>query len=178
MTPVHIFWLVVVVLLASAIGGIVATLHLAHRERYRHHRASFFKLAAEIIRLDDAPMEVAIILRSLGATMDDFTSLKLVVLRAVFDYRPAIRDEHSRKLLAGVENAPPHVKQRFVQAYREAVKAVSYRSLFFGRVVRRSLCKKPRKPDGFSREVLSGLVRRGEKHRMNPALERLGRLTT
>lgn len=173
MTPVHIFGLVVATLVVGAVGGGLAMLNLKQREKYRRHRGRFFGLATEIIRLDDSPIEIAFLLRSLGATMDDFSSLFLLVLRAAFNYSPPVRDDHLDKLLAGADGAPRHVKKKFVRAYEEAVTTVSYRSILFGGLIRRDLCKPPRKPDGFIPGVLSGLVHRGEKHSKNSVLEQI-----
>lgn len=125
--------------LGLALVGLWAKAHLSQREEYRRHREQFFSLARDLVQAEDCPIEVAIALRSLGAAMNRFAVLMILLYSAVTRRSvPWLKPPDA--FVAALKQSPKSLRAGFSEAYKSAVHAVSYRSVFFGAIIRRHYC--------------------------------------
>jgi hypothetical protein len=152
-----------------ALAGMWARAHLSRREEYRHHRDRFFSLARDLIQAEDCPIELALALRILGGSMNRFAVLAILVCSAVTRGRLP-RLEPPAGFSAALKDSPKPVLAGFGDAYKAAVRAVSYRSVLFGALIRRHYCGN-HGPGNVDQAVIGEVVRYGTRHEIPEFLE-------
>lgn len=147
--------------LAVGVGGLWARTSLRQWAAYRRHRDRFFVLAKELIGSDDCPLELALAMRQIGATMNDAAVLGIVLFMASTRWKVRPRPGRLSEIM---EKSPASVRKRFTAAFREACLAVSYRSVLLGGIIRKGLNNTNDRPNEADQAAASPLVRHGLRH--------------
>jgi hypothetical protein len=149
--------------LAVGLLGAWATARIRLRHKYRLHRDKFFAIAEEIIKAEDCPLPLAIILRDLGANMNSLMVVALLVCSVATRGRLPRFKVEPEVLHSVIDDAPREIREKMRTAYVQAVLAVSYRTLMFGSMIRRHYCK-DHNHSGVDEAVIGKVLRYGERH--------------